>query len=356
MTDTPERPLSPYEVLVFLARSWAKIAVPALVLATLLVAAALLRGPRYTATAAFYPQRGEKELTGMNALTQQLGIGLPLSGQTGPSLQFYSGLLDSRELLAQTAATRYTLAAEGGRSGTFIELMDIRADDEEEALDAGVDALREAIVAVPETVTGIIDFTVTTPHAELSYQVSARLLDLLVEFNRTSRQSQARSEREFLEGRLQTANDELYAAEDSLKAFMMQNIRFENSPELVVENDRLQRRVLAKQEVVTLITESYEKARIEEVRNAPVITVVDPPRARTVPDRRGLFSRLVVGLLAGALVGAGFALWTEFARRSRRVNPEAYEEFQRLKREARGRLLTRAHADGTPTSETVIEA
>ena len=349
-----ERPLSPYEVLVFLARSWRTLALPALLVALALVGVALLRGQRYTATAAFYPQRGESEMSGMRTLTEQLGIGLPLGGQTGPSLQFYSDLLDSRELLSRTALTVYTPGDAGaGGEGTFIELMGIRAASEPEALDAGVETLREALTVVPDGSTGVIDFSVTTPHPELSQLVAGRLLELLVEFNQSTRQSQAKSEREFAEERLEEATGELYAAEDSLKAFLVQNIRFENSPELAFEHDRLQRRVMTKQEVVLLLTEAYENARIEEVRNAPVITVVDPPRTSSAPDRRGLVSRLVVGLLAGSLLGAALALWLEFMRRSRAADPEAYEEFRRLwarwgrKREGRSRV------ERVATTETV---
>ena len=312
MTNSPteadaERPPSPYQAVVFLARWWKALVLPALVFATLLLGVAVLRGPRYTATAAFYPQRGESELSRMGALSQQLGIGLPIAEETGPSIYFYSDVLRSREILSRALLTNYTLE-HGGPDGTLIELLEINASGPEEALDLGVEALRDAVTVVADPSTGIIDFSVTTPYAPLSHQIAARLLELLVDFNQTTRQSQARSEREFLEERLATAKDELSAAENDFKAFLAQNVRFENSPELAFENDRLQWEVTAKQEVVTLLTEAYEQARIEEVRNAPVITVVDPPRARSLPDPRGL--------LAGALVGAGGALWIEFAQRS----------------------------------------
>lgn len=359
MTETPDhrspqRPFSPYEVLVFLARSWAMIAVPAVLLAALLVGVALLRPRSYTATASFYPQRGETELGSVGALSQQLGLGLPLGNQGGPSLQFYAELLDSRELLLQAAETRYE-PGDGGPAGTFIELMEIGGGTPSESEDAAVDALRGALDTRPDPATGIIEFAVTTPRSALSRDVTSRLLELLVEFNQQTRQSQARSEREFLEERLEAATGELHAAEDSLKTFYAQNIRFENSPELLVERDRLQRRVLAKQQVVTLLTESFEKARIEEVRNAGVITVVDPPRSRGTPDPRGLVSRFVVGILAGALVGTAMALWVDLARRSRRRNPEAYAEYLRLKRETLERLRTgdgRAEASTTPETAT----
>ena len=88
---------------------------------------------------------------------------------------------------------------------------------------------------------------------------------------------------------------ELAFAEDSLKAFMFENRQFSNSPQLVFEEDRLQRQVSMRQDLVSAIAQAYEQARIEEVRNLPVITVIDHPEPPALADPRGRLMMLVLG-------------------------------------------------------------
>ena len=44
-------------------------------------------------------------------------------------------------------------------------------------------------------------------------------------------------------------------------------------------HDRLERQVSVRQELVTAMAQAYEQARVDEVRNAPVITVIDQPES-----------------------------------------------------------------------------
>ena len=113
------------------------------------------------------------------------------------------------------------------------------------------------------------------------------MLDLLDSFNLETRQPQAASERRFVEERLGQAKDELLDAEDRLLTFLNQNREFQNSSQLSFEHDRLLREVRLRQDVVTSLTESHEQARIEEVRNTPVITIVQAPELPALPTDEG---------------------------------------------------------------------
>jgi uncharacterized protein involved in exopolysaccharide biosynthesis len=69
----------------------------------------------------------------------------------------------------------------------------------------------------------------------------------------------------------------------------------------VFQFDRLSRQVNMRQQLYTSVTQSYEGARIEEVRNTPVITLMEPADLPAQPDPR---LALLKGMLAG-LVGLG---------------------------------------------------
>jgi uncharacterized protein involved in exopolysaccharide biosynthesis len=90
---------------------------------------------------------------------------------------------------------------------------------------------------------------------------------------------------------------------------------------------RLERRVQLKQEVLGTLSRSYEEARINEVRDTPVLTVID--RA-DVPARKSFPNRtlsVLVALLVGAVMGMGIAYLLEARRRVRPETRPDYRDF-----------------------------
>jgi uncharacterized protein involved in exopolysaccharide biosynthesis len=164
----------------------------------------------------------------------------------------------------------------------------------------------------------------------LSFGIASRLVTLVNEFNLETRQSRAAAERTFIEGRLAEAEDSLLAAETRLEAFLQSNRQFENSPELLFQHDRLQRQVARNQEVVTSLAQGYEEARVSEVRNTPVITVVEPPEIPLKPESRGLLLKGALGLALGGMVGLFWAFGSEMMRREEDRDSETYREFRNL--------------------------
>ena len=92
-----------------------------------------------------------------------------------------------------------------------------------------------------------------------------------------------------------------------MQDFMQRNRDWRNSPQLVFTHDRLDREVSMRQAVYTTLVQSYEAARIDEVRNTPVITVMEPPDVPAKPDPRlALLKSLLAGIV-GLALGAFFA-------------------------------------------------
>ena len=154
--------------------------------------------------------------------------------------------------------------------------------------EAAIRRLGDDVQATTVQKTGVIDVAVTTRNPALSLQVSTRLIELLNQFNLESRQTQAGAERRFTEQRLGEVKGDLRAAEDQLQHFLQRNREYRNAPELNFQQERLQRQVQLQQQLYTTLSQSFEQAKIEEVRDTPVITVVEPPEAPVRPDPRGL--------------------------------------------------------------------
>lgn len=290
----------------FLRRRWALMVTWGLA-GMLLVAAVTLAGPRtYSAKATFLPTSQRSGASRLEGLAAQLGVRAGGSGE-GDSPAFYADLLRSEELLRAVAMSPYPSERGKGVTVDLVTALDVPGESPPERVENAVTALRQRIVAVGiNRETSVLTLRVTTTSAELSRAISERLIQLLGEFNLNRRQTQAKTERAFVEARLDEARGELSRAEELLRAFHQQNRAYQASPDLRLREERLARDVLMRQELVTNLAQSYNEARIEEVRNTPVITVIEPPRAPVHSNSRYLLARAVIGFVVGAALFAVF--------------------------------------------------
>ena len=316
-----------------------------ILLATIVCSLTLLRARTWTASASFSSSESQAAQLGQLAgIAAQFGFSIPIAA-SGESPEFYVALLRSGEIRRSAVLSTYRLldAAEPDTTwitGDLVELFEIRGRSEAGRLEGAVERLgrRMSVGTSPET--GMVRLSVRTKWPELSVQIGHRLLELVNDFNLQTRQSQASAEREFVTHRLVEAQSDLTVAEEALQDFLQSNRRIENSPQLGFERERLQRVVTLRQEVVSSLAQALEQAKIEEVRNTPVITVVEEPYPPARPDRRRLIMKGLVSLALGLFLGIVAAFVIDFMAASRDRDPERYAEFRQLtadaKRDARG--------------------
>ena len=103
----------------------------------------------------------------------------------------------------------------------------------------------------------------------------------------------------------------------------------------VILQDRLAREVLVQQQVYATLAQAYEQARIEEVRDTPVITVLASPQRPGRPDPRALIKKAFLALLVGGVLGFLVAAWRAYVQEARQDEPGAFDRFALLRREAR---------------------
>ncbi len=344
-SDVPVSPTPPSEApgpdlmdasLLLLRHGRLVLGLPVL-LATVVVGVSLLLPRDYTASAAFAPQATSNSLARFAGVAAQLGVALP-GQQATESPDFYADLLRSRQLLTELVRSRYVVHAGADTvAGTLIEQFDITSGDSARREDKAVRKLGKLLSVNVVSKTGVVDFDVTTESPELSAKIALRALDVLNQFNMQRRQSRASAERRFVEGRLADARTESRESEDRLQAWMQQNRDYRDAPRLQLEYQRLQNDVTTKQSLVTTLAQAFEQARIDEVRDTPVLTVVEDPVVPSRPDGRGIVAKGVLSLIVGLGLGALIAAFREGFGRLRRERPGDMLEARRL---ARG-LLSR---------------
>lgn len=305
------------------------------------VVVSLVLHPTYTATASFVPEteRGGTGLpAGVIGLAAQFGIGAP--GGTNSSA-FYADVLASGTMRTEVLETRLPdpRASTPGDSAVLLDILGVRDDVYLARLESGRVKLRSAVSVSVDSRTDIVTVSVETKYQQLSADVANLLIALLNRFNLERRQSSALQRRRFVQDRVSEMQAEMYDAEEQLGRFLEQNRNFESSPSLRFQADRLQRQVSIKQEVLAGLLRSYEQARIQEVNDTPVITVIDraiPPQKKSGP-RRKLYVTLTFTL---ALLAAGFAAFAgEHIQRAKDTNAADFgrlrSDWRALRRELR---------------------
>jgi hypothetical protein len=281
------------------------IARTAAVFAVIAATIVLLRAPTWTARASFIAQTGQTEPLGQIAgLASQ--VGLNLGGATGGySPRFYAALATSSQLLGILADTGFVLKSSPSEAVRVADALAVSGDSPAIRRENVITKLRENVIGAEfNQQTGMTSLSVKTKSPELSYAIAEATIAEINRFNSERRRSRATAEREFTGERRDAVAKELDAAEDAVASFVMQNRAYIQSPELKLRYDRLNRRVTELSTVLAGLSQLYERARVDEVRDTPVLTVVDSPVVPAVRDRRGLIS----SVLGAAALGASLAL------------------------------------------------
>jgi len=289
----------------------------AVVLGTLAVSAValvilLLIPSRFTSSASFVPESsprtGVAGQGGLASIAAVAGLRLPGSDLTR-SPDFYADLLRSRTLVYALLETWVPARRGGPDSVAFLELLHPRGKTQAERLYNGARTVREKLLAVRvERRTSVVEVRFTYSDPVVAGQLTNTLLARLDAFNKTTRQTQARVRRAFVESQVEEADRRLREAEEDLRRFLERNRDYRGSPALQFEQQRLERRVQVNQELFLSLRRDLDVARIDEVDNQPTVSVIEaaiPAARKSWPPRARL--TLLATLLA--LAASSLAAW-----------------------------------------------
>lgn len=320
-------------VLAVLLRRWRPIAIMAIVGGLVGLAVALTGVRQYASSALFIPQGSEGGALGLAAAASQFGIRIPTAnGGVTWSPPVYVELVRSPGLLDSIAGDTLVVGELGGQRMAVSDLLRVRAPNERERRDATIKALQRTVDVFEERTLGGVRIVVQTPWPSVSHALATKILAEVNRFNLESRKLQAAAERQFVESQAAEADSALRDAEEQLRDFKQRN-RVALSPELTLENERLVRAVSLRQQLFLWLLQGREEARIREVRNTPLISVVESPRVPVVGEPRGSVQKAVLGAIAGGILGLILAFLAEWAGHARRsVDPPTQEFFIQLDR------------------------
>lgn len=266
--------------------------------------------------------QSQESTSGLELAASQFGLRLPnTQGSWGTPL--YVELLSSYMLLKPIAVDTLVVREDGGRKTAVMDLLRVPQLPLPQRTERAVRMLRHKILATEDKRLNAVRLAVSTRWPSVSFDVAERLVRGVNQFNLETRKTQATEERRFVEGRATEAERALREAEDRLQRFMQRNRSIAGSPELTFEQDRLQRDVSLRQSILTSLLQRREEARIREVRDVPVVTVIENPRVPVAAESRRVVMKSVLGWLAATAASLllGFLLDARaLARRERKVS------------------------------------
>jgi uncharacterized protein involved in exopolysaccharide biosynthesis len=297
-----------------------------------------ITSPKHYTVESQFLVKGSRGAGQLGGLAAQLGINIG-GGDAGSNPQFYLDLLEAKAILWPIAQLNYTVKTDSGVvSGNLIKIFNIKDPRPMVARAKVLDALKGAISSTSSLKTGVITVLVRAGRPDLAVQISSNLLNQVNVYNLGRRQEQAAGERAFVQRQVDEKRAELQQAEGELRNFLESNRMYAQSPELVLEQRRLQRAVDMRNILYTSMLQSYEQARIDEMRDLPVISIIEPPEMPIENDPRGGVKKTLIGLAIGLVLGIVIAFFREKMAANKEAQTDEFVEFAELKKAAVGDL------------------
>ncbi|MFC1559159.1 GNVR domain-containing protein [Gemmatimonadota bacterium] len=288
----------------------------------------------YSSSCSFVPQSSPNQSSLTTTLAAQFGVSVP-AGDAGQTPEFYADLIISREILSDLIDTTYVYHDDNDEAmnASLSELLEIKGESEEIVREKTIQVLGKLLSVSTDLQTGLVNLSVQSKWPAVSQRIAQYILDLVNQFNLATRKTQATAERIFTESRLEEVAGELRESEDALQDFLQTNRQWEVSPELAFVHDRLTREVIMRQQIFTTLSQAYEQARIDEVRDTPVITIVEKPETPVMPGRRRMILKGILAIMVGGMLGLFIVFGREFMTRVQQQETAQFAEYKRLKQE-----------------------
>tara|TARA_Y100001980_G_C14531668_1_gene307699 strand:- start:421 stop:1473 length:1053 start_codon:yes stop_codon:yes gene_type:complete len=256
--------------------------------------------PTFDSSSKFISSSGESNVSQMMGLATQFGLNVPSFGSSEPNW-VYQDIIKSRTISRKVINRKYD-SYKYGKGKTLLQIInningnpDYGKDTLETiAIDYLID---EMMFIIEDSKTGIFNLIINSYDPLLSKQVNQAIIDELDLHQQNYNSRVANKTRLFIEERILKTKSELENAEEELKVFRDRNRRIDNSPALLLEQERLEREVTVLTSVFTTLKQQLETSKIEEVRKSDYVILIDKPEIPIVRSSPNIKLTIVVTMI-----------------------------------------------------------
>ncbi len=243
---------------------------------------------------------------GFAQVQRALGLGV---GTAGFSLDFYDQLLRSPVVLDSVLLSeREWVVGDGGYVGRLVDRLVPGEERLALRLERARKELRSRIETSLDSRAGLLGVRVRDGDPQVAANILNALIASVVAFDRDYDRKAARAELDFAERALRLASDSLERAEGALEGFLRANRTWESAPDLRFEHERLNREMELRRTLFLELATRAQDLRLRVARDVPPVAALfraEPPQE---PAGLGVASSAILGMVCGALVGAGILL------------------------------------------------
>jgi uncharacterized protein involved in exopolysaccharide biosynthesis len=232
--------------------------------------------PIYQSTVTLYPMNKDD-----NGPLKQLAVSLGISNKT--SGFYIMDVLGSRRIGKEVIYSKYLLD-ENKDSVNLIQYWELDQYDISEfrIFEQSLRTLRAAVDIKEDKETSLVSITVNTKDPVLCKGIADRYCEAVINYLNNELKSSIIESIKFTEIRLNDVNEKLNRYQQDLVDFQNDNART-NSPTLSMEYKRKYQDVELIQGVVILLEKQLELLKIEEVKEKPIINILDVPDINDKP-------------------------------------------------------------------------
>lgn len=254
----------------------------------------LIQQPYYSSYVTLYKNISSQNApSGILSLASSFGYG----GSQASNNFSIEDLLNSRNILSKIVTRKWDTELSDD-SLNLIEYWGIETDDYLEAKIKASKALSERFSYEMDELSFLVTVNLLMEEPKLARDVLTYATKLIDKYVQSEQKTTTKNNIKYINKRLDSVRNELTNAEIALKNFRQNNMVISQSPELQLKYARLQREVSIKQQVYMTLEKEKESAKIELVKETPVIDILDEPVA---PYKRAKPKRTLIVIISGFL-------------------------------------------------------
>lgn len=236
-------------------------------------------------------------------------VGVELTSSENPA-NIYPEILRSRTVIEAVLAKPLTHPVTR-KTTTYLAALRIRESRPDRKLYLAVERFRRKLRVSQDPRSNVVRVSL---EGRTPWLVAAALNALVGELQSRAvsmRSAVGRQNRLFAEREKAEAQNRLAQAEAVLTGFRERNLRIGNSPQLLLQLERLIRNVKTEEEIFLTLVRETELAKLSEEKTTPVISVLDPAYASPFKARPRRLLLLFLGIVAVFTAAVGTSVWLD---------------------------------------------
>jgi uncharacterized protein involved in exopolysaccharide biosynthesis len=178
-------------------------------------------------------------------------------------------------------------------------------------IDFGLIKLKDRLGVSVDDDSGLIKVSIMMEEKQLSADIVNYIASEIKKHIAEDIMLQSTKYRQFIEDRLEETKMELAISEDKLTEFRSVDSIIKGNPQLELALGRLMRNVEVNQQVYITLKQQYELAKIDELKETPIINILDKGDAPTLRAKPRRTLIVLLAMLASIFLGSYIVVFKE---------------------------------------------